>query len=112
MNATPADLARLSLLSQHLLDAEVLSDADGAALMVPSNRRTGARSWKRPAAFSPRTEPRLFYHSKGAIDVRPAKIDRLARPGGRSGAVRDRRPRRQAPGHPGSDVGAGGWIVQ
>ena len=34
MNATAADLARLSLLIQRLLDAEVLSDADGAALMA------------------------------------------------------------------------------
>src|SRR5262245_39361848 len=34
MNATAADLARLSLLSQRLLDAEVLSDPDGAALMA------------------------------------------------------------------------------
>jgi len=32
MNATAADLARLYLLVQRLLDAEVLSDADGAAL--------------------------------------------------------------------------------
>ena len=33
MNATAADLARLSLLIQRLLDAEILSDAEGAALM-------------------------------------------------------------------------------
>jgi hypothetical protein len=34
MNATAADLARLSLLIQRLLDAEVLSDAEGVALVA------------------------------------------------------------------------------
>ena len=33
MNPCPADIARLSLLVQRLLDAEVLPDLDGAVLM-------------------------------------------------------------------------------
>jgi hypothetical protein len=65
MNSCPANVARLCLLVQRLLDAELLPDTDSAALLGAAE--AVGRSLEAGDAATARTTPQAFIHQVNAF---------------------------------------------